>query len=134
MNQAQDHSETNWAVEVFFDGECPLCRREINLLKRFDRKNQILATDITSAQFRPAAYGKSTQEFMDEIQGRKADGEWITGVEVFRQLYSAIGLGFLVWFTRWPGISHILELGYRIFAKNRLKLTGRCTTQTCELQ
>ena len=75
---------------------------------------------------------------MDEIHGR-LPGEngnpnrWIIGVEVFRQLYAAVGFGWLVWPTRLPGISHTLDLGYRVFAKHRLRLTGRCTKETCEV-
>ncbi|MEP3479600.1 MAG: DUF393 domain-containing protein [Fuerstiella sp.] len=132
-DQRTQQSDSPWKIEVFFDGDCPLCRREINLLKWFDRKQRIKATDIATEDFQAEHYGKSMSEFMDEIQGRKPDGSWVIGVEVFRQLYSAIGLGFAVWFTRWPGISHLLEFGYRVFAKNRLKLTGRCTTDTCDL-
>ena len=74
-------------------------------------------------------------ELMDRIHGRLPDGSWIEGVEVFRQLYSAIGLWWLVPITRLPGLSHLLELGYRVFAKNRLKWTGRCVPgdAACEL-
>jgi len=36
--------------------------------------------------------------------------------------------------TRLPGISQLLSLGYRWFAKNRLRLTGRCEPEgACEL-
>ncbi len=35
-----------FAVEVFFDGECPLCMREIRMLRRLDRKDRIRFTDI----------------------------------------------------------------------------------------
>lgn len=133
MNDAEQNTDTNWTVEVFFDGACPLCRREVNMLKWFDRKDRIRTADIAAVDFSPASYGKTMQEFMDEIQGRRPDGSWIIGVEVFRQLYTAIGLGFIVWFTRWPLISHLLEFGYRIFAKNRLSLTGRCSSDTCDI-
>ena len=71
-------------------------------------------------------------DFMSQIQGRLADGTWITGVEVFRRLYTAIGFGSLVKLTRWPGVSHLLEVGYRVFARNRLAVTGRkCQTEQC---
>lgn len=70
---------------------------------------------------------------MDEIQGRLPDGSWIIGVEVFRRLYAAVGLGPLVALTRLLGVSHGLDLGYRVFAKNRLRLTGRCNAGTCEV-
>jgi predicted DCC family thiol-disulfide oxidoreductase YuxK len=64
---------------------------------------------------------------MREIKGRLPDGTWITGVEVFRRLYGAVGFRWLIPFTRLPGIRQLLDVGYRVFAKNRLRLTGRCT-------
>lgn len=123
----------DWQVEVFFDGECPLCLREIKLLRRLDRKNRIQCTDISAPSFSPASYGMSLQDFMDEIQGRLPNGEWIKGVEVFRRLYAAVGLKPVVALTRLPGISHGLEFGYRVFAKNRLRLARRCDAGTCKV-
>ena len=125
--------EYDWTVEVFYDGDCPLCLREINLLKWLDRRKRIRFTDIAASSFSATEYGKTTGEFMSEIQGRLPDGQWIIGVEVFRQLYSAVGFGWLVWPMRLPLISHALDFGYRLFAKNRLRLTSRCTKETCEV-
>ena len=125
---------SDWQVEVFFDGDCPLCLREIKLLRWMDRRERIRFTDIADASFRAGDYGKSMSEFMDEIQGRLPDGSWIVGVEVFRRLYSAVGFKPFVAITRLPGISHSLDLGYRLFAKNRLKLTGRCDSEVCEVK
>jgi len=31
----------NYDIEVFFDGDCPLCIREINLLKKLDKKTKL---------------------------------------------------------------------------------------------
>jgi predicted DCC family thiol-disulfide oxidoreductase YuxK len=128
-------SEANkgWQLEVFFDGECPLCLREIKLLRRLDRKHRIRFTDIEDTSFSPAGFGMTMKDFMDEIRGRLPSGEWITGVEVFRRLYAAVGLKPVVALTRLPGISHGLEFGYRVFAKNRLRLTGRCDDGTCKV-
>ncbi len=118
-------------IEVFFDGGCPLCRREINLLRRWDRRQRIRFTDIDAEAFDPAAVGKSRDELMAEIHGRLPDGSVISGVEVFRRLYSAVGFRWLVAPTRLPGISWLFDFGYRVFARNRLKLTGRCTDAVC---
>ena len=123
----------DWQVEVFFDGECPLCLREIKLLRRLDRKHRIRITDISDPSFSPARFGMTMTDFMYEIQGRLPNGQWITGVEVFRRLYAAVGLKPVVALTRLPGISHGLEFGYRVFAKNRLRLTGRCDDGTCKV-
>ena len=116
----------NQRVEVFFDGDCPLCMREIRMLRRLDEAHgRIQFTDIAAPGFDAGAYGKTQHDFMARIQGRSPDGEWIEGVEVFRQLYEAVGFGTAVRLTRLPGVSHALHLGYLAFAKNRLRLTGR---------
>lgn len=97
-------NEQAWQVQVFYDGACPLCVREIKLLRWLDRKHNICFTDISAADFCASGYGKTPDQFMDEIHGRL------------------------------PGISHALNFGYQVFAKNRLRLTGRCTKETCELK
>lgn len=124
---------TNWDVEVFFDGACPLCMREIDLLRRMDGKGRIRFTDIAAPGFDAGALGTSMDDLMEKIQGRLPDGSWIDGVEVFRRLYSAVGLGPLVAMTRLPGISHALDAGYALFAKNRLRWTGRCDENGCAI-
>ncbi len=124
----------NPEVEVYFDGLCPLCRREIELLRRLDRRGHIRFTDIAAAGFSAASLGLDQAQLMARIHGRVlASDELIEGVEVFRRLYQAVGLGPLVALSRWPGISWGLDWAYRWFAENRLRLTGRCTADTCAL-
>ena len=120
-------------LEVFFDGACPLCLREIGLLRRLDRRGRIRFTDIAAEGFDPAAVGRTWQELMDRIHGRLPDGTLLEGVEVFRRLYAAVGFGPVVALTRLPGLSHLLDLAYRAFARNRLRLTGRCLDGQCAL-
>ena len=121
-----------WEFEVFYDGECPLCMREIRMLQRLDRKRgRILFTNIAAPDFDATALGISFDTLMAKIHGRLPSGVFVEGVEVFRRLYSAVGFGPLVALTRVPGISHALEAGYRLFAKNRLRLTGRCQDGQC---
>jgi predicted DCC family thiol-disulfide oxidoreductase YuxK len=126
VNESSAERSVNWDVEVFFDGDCPLCSREIAALRRLDRRRRIRFTDVAADGFSPEQYGKSMSELMDQIHGRLPDGAWIVGVEVFRRLYSAVGFSWLVAATRLPVISPLLEIGYRQFAKRRLKWTGRC--------
>jgi predicted DCC family thiol-disulfide oxidoreductase YuxK len=118
-------------IEVFFDGDCPLCKREIGFLKRKDKRNLIRFSDIQTLDRSRVEIDKSYQQLMAEIHGRLPDGTWITGVEVFRELYSAIGWNWAVAPTRWPIIRQILDWGYGVFAPRRLALTGRCVN-VCE--
>lgn len=130
----KDASFEDHEIEVFYDSECPLCKKEIRLLRWLDRKrNKVLFTDIAAKDFRADDYQKTLEDFMNEIHGRLPDGNWIIGVEVFRRLYSAVGFGLLIWPTRLPGISHMLDAAYRVFARNRLNWTGRCRALDCDV-
>jgi predicted DCC family thiol-disulfide oxidoreductase YuxK len=33
--------------------------------------------------------------------------------------------------TRWPGVRAVLDVAYTVFAKNRLRITGRCEGDRC---
>ena len=126
INQVSSPSE-QFRVEVFYDADCPLCYHEIRMLKWLDRnRKRVLFTNIADPDFNPEPLGKTFDELMAEIHGRLPDGKWIIGVEVFRQIYAAVGFGLLVWPSRLPGISHLLDAGYQVFARNRLRLNGRC--------
>ena len=121
-----------WRVEIFFDGECPLCAREVRLLQRMDRKRRVRFTDIAAPGFEPPA-GLDMATLMARIHGRLPDGAILEGVEVFRRVYEAVGLGLLSRISRWPGIAALTEAAYTLFAKNRLRLTGRCDHERCDL-
>ncbi|MET0385889.1 MAG: DUF393 domain-containing protein [Polyangiales bacterium] len=119
------------SFEVFFDGDCPLCRREIALLRKLDRRERIAFTDIAVPGFDPSPIGLTQAQLMARIHGRTADGQLVEGVEVFRRLYAAVGFERTAALTRLPGIRNALDAAYTLFAKHRLRLTGRCTDDTC---
>lgn len=131
-------AEAGTVFEVFFDGDCPLCRREIAFLRRLDRRRNVIRfTDIAEPGFDPAERGLGALgigDLMARIHGRSSDGEIVEGVEVFRRLYAAVGFAPLVALTRlWP-FTAILDAAYRWFAANRLRLTGRCDDGACEVR
>ena len=127
-------SSVAYVIEVFFDGGCPLCRREISFLRRWDRRGKIRFTDISSPDFQAAEVGKTDDVLMAQMHGRLPDGTWLQGVEVFRRLYAAVGFGPLVFLSRLPLISQLLDWGYNVFARNRLRFTGRCTAKSCSAE
>lgn len=121
--------------EVFYDGDCPLCVREISALRALDRGGRVRFTDIADPRFDPESEGLPPwQTLMDRIHGRVlASGQLVEGVEVFRALYEAVGLGVLVRATRWGPLDRALTHGYAAFAERRLRLTGRCDATGCAL-
>jgi predicted DCC family thiol-disulfide oxidoreductase YuxK len=121
------------SFEVFFDGACPLCAKEIDFLRWLDRGNILIFTDIDDPGFNAEVEtGRSFQTLMDSIHGRLSDGTIIHGVEVFRQLYGRTALSWAVAFTRLPGITQGLDALYTFFARYRLRITGRCTPELCQ--
>ena len=138
MGQNLDNSSTSpdratWEFEVFFDGECPLCRREIAWLARLDRRGRIRFTDIADPNLETEGIGLDRARLMGRIHGRDPHGKIVEGVEVFRRLYGAVGFRRLVTVSRLPGVSHALDAFYGWFAKNRLRLTGRCDSEACAM-
>jgi predicted DCC family thiol-disulfide oxidoreductase YuxK len=120
-----------WDFKVFVDDDCPLCAREAALWRRLDRGRQrLILEDISGADFDAHAYGKTREDFMREIHGQRPDGALVTGMEVFRRAYAAVGWGWLLAPTSWPILRPIFDAGYRFFAKHRLRLTGR-STRSC---
>jgi predicted DCC family thiol-disulfide oxidoreductase YuxK len=123
--------DSEFQVEVFHDGACPLCAREVGMLRRLDRHGRIRFTDIAAPGFDAAALGLPWESLIRRIHGRLPDGTFVEGLEVFRRLYAAVGFSKLVSVSRLPGVSQILNLAYELFARNRLRVTGRCAIAGC---
>jgi predicted DCC family thiol-disulfide oxidoreductase YuxK len=122
---------TAFDLEVFYDGACPMCTREIAMLRRLDRAGRIRFADIAAPGFDAGTVGVSQETLMARIHGRLPDGTLIDGVEVFRRLYTAVGFGPAVALTRLPGVSQLLDAAYAGFARRRVRLGGRCEEGTC---
>jgi len=118
-------------IELFYDGGCPVCMREVRVLRRLDRRGHIRFIDIDAPGFQAPRPGPAPDDLMARIHARLPDGTWIQGVEVFRRLYTAVGFGTLVTVSRWPGISHLLDYAYAVFARNRVRWFGRCSANAC---
>ena len=119
---AKDAAGTGFAI--YYDGDCPLCVREIDLLRRVDRHGRAQWIDIAASDFAAPA-DKPLPELMARIHGRTREGEWVEGMEAFRGLYSEIGWGWVMAPTKWPVLRPLFDAMYRWFAANRLKITGR---------
>ena len=123
--KALSHGTNAYPLTVYFDGECPICRREIDLMKIFNRRERLQFIDFSTSSYRPTDHGLNQCDLGRVIHARWSDGTLISGVEVFRETWEAIGLGFLARISRRPIINKLLVKAYAWFARNRLWLTRR---------
>ena len=124
-----------WRFRIFIDGGCPLCAREATLMEKLDKGRKrgspnLDIIDIAKPQFDPARFTKNGRtlthaDFMATIHGQHPDGTVIAGLEVFRQTYAAVGHAWVLNWTRLPILRWVAEKAYDLFAKHRLRLTGR---------
>lgn len=73
-------------VEVWFDGDCPLCRREIDLMRRLDRRGAIVFTDVATGQ---GSCPIDRAELLARFHARE-DGRMVSGAEAFAAMWRAI--------------------------------------------
>ncbi len=125
-----------WEIKLLYDGECPVCKREVAFLRWLDGgRDRLLFEDITSPDFDPARYRLTVDQVMGQIHGVLPNGRVIRGMAVFRRAYDAVGMGWLLAPTNWPILRRFFDAGYQWFARNRLRLTGRggkCDTGRCQ--
>lgn len=120
------HGGEDGKIDLLYDSECPICQMEVDFLKKRDIDNRIRYTDLSSPSYRPEDHGNvQFADGMRKIRAVLPDRTVITGVEVFRQTYKAIGLGWLVELTNMPIIGTIADSIYDLWAENRLRITGR---------
>lgn len=126
-----------WYFKILIDGQCPLCRQEGIFLRWLDRgRRRLIIEDISAPDFDPGKYGKTLDELMGQIHGMTRWGDMVSGMEVFREAYAAVGLGWLLAPTGWPILRQVSDKVYGWFARNRLRLTGRghtCESGRCRL-
>lgn len=118
----------NDRYRLLYDGECPICSREVLGLHR-RRPDAIDAVDITAADFDAAAVGLTTEQVQSALYGIRPDGSITVGMESLREAYRLAGLGWLIGWTAWWPARPAFDLFYRNFARNRMRISnwvGRC--------
>jgi predicted DCC family thiol-disulfide oxidoreductase YuxK len=75
-------------VEVWFDGDCPLCRREIALMRRLDRRGAIRFHDVATGE---GACPLDRAILLARFHARE-DGRMLSGAAAFAAMWRAIPL------------------------------------------
>lgn len=134
VGQRGTENASSWKITIFYDGACPICSREINFLRRRNKRGTVRFENTAAAGFDPLHYGlPATHERI--IHAMLPDRSLVTGLEVFRRVYREVGLGWLLAPTGWVIFRPIFDRLYLVFARNRLKisrLVGERCDQQCE--
>ena len=116
------------SLTVWFDGGCPLCRREIAAMRRLDRRGAIDFVDVSTSSDRPIERQSADTCPIDRdaLLARfhaREDGRMLSGAAAFAAMWRAIPmLGPLGQIARIPIILAGLERAYRMFLRVRPSL------------
>lgn len=104
-------------LKVWFDADCPLCRREIRLLQRLDKQNRIHFIDLrAAAEDCPVDRG----EMLKRLHAQYPEGRTVSGAEAFAAMWRRIPLlRPLGLAARWRPALSVLEWLYIRFLKIR---------------
>ncbi|XP_031737699.1 uncharacterized protein At5g50100, chloroplastic isoform X2 [Cucumis sativus] len=101
-------SSQSWKIKMLYDGDCPLCMREVNMLRERNKQyGTIKFVDIGSDDYTP-----------QENQG-------LDYKTAFRKLYEQVGLGWVYAVTKYEPFGRLADAAYGLWARYRLQLTGR---------
>lgn len=101
-------------LTIYFDGSCPLCRREIAMYRDLPASQALQWVDVSAGQ--PLGEGLSCEAAMRRFHVREANGRLLSGGAAFARLWRALpGWRVLGWVFAWPPLSWLLELAYRVF-------------------
>ncbi len=118
---------------AFYDGGCPLCRKEVDHYRRLDVAGRIEWVDITRRQRLIKALGVSFDDAMRRMHVLGSDGLLRDGAAAFVALWRELPyyrtVAALVYATR---SVPVLDRLYRVFAARRYR--SRCPGGACRTE
>ena len=104
-------------VTVWYDGACPLCLREIALMRRLDSRDTIDFVDVSGDA--PQSCPIDQAELLARFHARE-NGKVHSGAAAFAAMWRAIPIMKpLGWMAKFPPILWLLERLYRVFLRVR---------------
>lgn len=114
------------ALIVYYDGACPLCRREIAHYRRRDRDGRVAFVDIVADPTPLAAIGLTPDAALAAMHARRADGGVVRGAAAFVALWEQLpGWRLLARIVRaTPGLLPLAERVYAWVAPRRSRVAA----------
>lgn len=113
---------------LYFDGSCPLCTKEVRLLRR-------LADDglaLLDIHHLPDSHQPDRVTLLRTLHLQKAGGSWVTGLNATVGAWQHTGFGWLFRPLLWPGVVSVASMLYRRWANRRFD-RRYCSSGTCQL-
>ena len=128
---AADRSGSPAVITVFYDGQCPLCSREINHYRRLRGSDRVSWIDISTNQAALEAHQLRRDTSMARLHVRDASGRWHTGAWGFAELWSHLpAYRWLAKTIRSLRLLPALDRIYTRFAHWRIQ--RRCDAGSCK--
>ena len=110
---------------MFFDGGCPVCRREVGHYRRLDRAGRVRWVDIHRDPAPLSDWGIEPVAAMQCLHVLDREERIVTGVQAFAAVWSELPYyRWLARLTRLPGVLAVLNAVYRPFARWRYRRRG----------
>lgn len=107
------------SLAVFYDGACPVCRREIGVYRDLAPVEPVEFCDV-SQQVVPLPAELTREQALARFHVRYADGRIESGARAFIALWER--LPYWRWLARvgrLPGVATLMEMAYRGFLRIR---------------
>ncbi|XOV79641.1 MAG: thiol-disulfide oxidoreductase DCC family protein [Aestuariibacter sp.] len=131
---------------IFYDGQCPLCLKEMQHLRRLDQNQRLTLIDIFSERFSNEYPEMQDKPVLQKLHGylvptSSSDTiakQMLTGLDVTYHAWRLVGRGWIVKPLRWPLLKPIADGFYLWFAKHRFSLsyllTGQKRCKPCQIK
>jgi ubiquinone biosynthesis monooxygenase Coq7 len=114
-----DHNVSPACTQVFYDGSCPLCTREIQLYQDATPLQPFAWVDVSLDQA-PLPDGVTRDQLMRRFHVLTAEGQLLDGARAFVGVWRLLpGWRHLARLASWPGVLALMELGYTLFLRVR---------------
>jgi len=106
-------------LTVWYDGACPLCAREVALMRRLDETGQVNFIDLETTLDTPLP----RQAMLERFHVTAPDGSMRSGAAAFTALWGQLpATRVLGRAASWPPLLAVLERTYDLFLRVRPRL------------
>lgn len=108
---------------LYYDGQCPLCLKEIHLLKQ-RCQHALNFIDVHRTEHQPGNPCKEV--LLKRLHLQTGDGNWLIGLDANVRIWSYTAYGWLFKPLRWPVIRFFADFLYNTWADRRYQKRYEC--------